>query len=240
VPEKLGRHSRQKLFLLVLQFHQFVPDLLHMPLDLDFRPDKGNISLGINKIRTANYPIILPTGHFLQLPDPVCLQRLMLRITEQGYSQLFFGNEVAMAFGGVWAGTDNGRVHFFKFVYQTGKPLGFFGSARGIILGIEEENHPLPLKIHQADGRVILIRQAENGSLITKLQHRQNPPLNHPKLSIPLILQFLFKNFMGLPIPIGKNLILLSTFYTIERNYAAHLYEVYCGEQNRDCPRLLV
>ena len=105
------------------------------------------------------------------------------------------------------------RVHFFKFVYQTGKPLGFLGSPRGIILGIEEENHPFPLEIRQADSDVILIRQAENGSLITWLQHRQNPPLNHHKLSIPLILRFLFENSKGLPIPIGKNLILLSTFY---------------------------
>ena len=159
-----------------LQLCQCIPYLLHMTLDSDFRPDKSDVSPGIKKIGTANHPVVFPPGHFLQLPDAVLAQNIMARITEQGYPQFLFGNKIAMTFGGIRTDTDSHCVHLFKFVYQTGKPLGFPGSAGGVVLGIEEKNHPLPLKIDQVHVHIILIRQAENRCFICRLQHYRKSP----------------------------------------------------------------
>ena len=82
----------------------------------------------------------------------------MLRIAEQDDPQLFFGDKVAMTFGGVGTDADSHCIHFLKFVYQTGKPLGLFCSTRGIILRIEKKNQPFSPKISQTDNCIILIR----------------------------------------------------------------------------------
>ena len=75
-----------------------------------------------------------------------------------------------MAAGAVFADAEHGDGLLFECSPLVAEITGFFGTTRGVVLGIEVDHHPLALELGKLHRRSVLVWQGEIRGGIADLQ----------------------------------------------------------------------
>lgn len=129
--------------------------------NLHFSPDAGDLAvLSDQEGRAVNAHIFSPV-HALFDPHAIGLKGGLLFIRRERDGQVVLGLELVMFLDAVGRHAHQFDAGFVELRLETGKRDGLGRAAARIVLGVEEENDRLSLKLRQGDGGPGVPRQRE-------------------------------------------------------------------------------
>ena len=112
-----------------------------MAFGLDLFEDFFYLAVGADQEGGALDAHELASVHALLFPHSVGFADGMIRIGHEGEGQIVFHRELLLGVGFIGRDADDAGFELGEFLGGVAKLAGFFGAARGVGLGEEEEHH---------------------------------------------------------------------------------------------------
>ena len=106
-------------------------------------------------------PITFFSVHHFFPVGTVLGHHLFFRITEQGVGEFVLGNKCLVPLLAIRRDANDRRIEGLDLFPQTAESLGLLGSARGVILGVEINDHLLATQPPESDLLAVLVRKRE-------------------------------------------------------------------------------
>src|SRR3569623_337174 len=140
-----------------------IEDLLRMPFDPRGFEDAGDLAVGVDQVADAEHAHELVPPKLFLLPQAVSLDRLEVRIGEQGMREAVFGGEFPMRLNVLRGTRDHRDADLVELGLERAELLVLEYTAAAVVLAVELDDHRMPAMPHELKGLAAVVRQGEIG-----------------------------------------------------------------------------
>jgi len=137
-----------------------------MSVGLHFLEDVRDIALGTDEESGSLDAHYFFAVHVLFFEDVELLGNVFVGVGEQGVGQVVFFLELLLSRRSVGRNAEYDESGLLKFAICVAEPARFYGSTRGVSLGVEEENDRFAAKLLEVNRVPILVGQGNFGYFV--------------------------------------------------------------------------